>query len=186
MVEKEINGGLLQKHERRRDRIYDILAIFLGLFSLFLGFLIYAHNDSEGVFISKVIHKNVSFADFNAKINSFFDSFLSFDKKSGEDRPVLGEINYVSLGDDRFMSTEQFVPTLTDGTVTYVTSESDGSFSVVVSYATFDAIYHNLTNVEVKAADRLKGGDSLGGYENYFKAFFRQGDKFVTYDEIFH
>lgn len=185
-MKEEIDGGLLQIRERRRDRIYDALAIFLGLFSLCIGFLIYAHNDEDGVYISKIFHQDVSFAKFNAKINSFFDSFLSFtNREEAKEKPVLGEVNYVQLGDDWYQSDSTAVSALTSGTVLYITEEADSTYSAVLSYGSFEALYMNLTDVEVKAADRLKGGDSIGGYEGKFKCYFRQGERYLSYDQIF-
>lgn len=71
----ELDGGIIMKKEKRRDRLYDVLSVFLGLASLILGFLIYANNDANGVYISKVLHTDVSFVEMNKKINSFLILF---------------------------------------------------------------------------------------------------------------
>ena len=92
----ELDGGIIMKKEKRRDRLYDVLSVFLGLASLILGFLIYANNDTNGVYISKVLHTDVSFVEMNKKINSFFDSFLKFNNDK-ETKTVLGEITYFEL-----------------------------------------------------------------------------------------
>lgn len=180
----ELDGGIIMKKEKRRDRLYDVLSIFLGLASLIFGFLIYANNDVNGVYISKVLHTDVSFVEMNKKINSFFDSFLKFNDDK-ETKTVLGEITYFELENNKFSSSEQFVQALDDCTISYVTQESDMTFSIVVCYDSFDAIYSNLENVEVKPGDRIKGGDSLGGYQEYFKALFKKGDQIVQYKDIF-
>ena len=104
----ELDGGFIMKKEKRRDRLYDVLSVFLGLASLILGFLIYANNDANGVYISKVLHTDVSFVEMNKKINSFFDSFLKFNNDK-ETKTVLGEITYFELENNKFSSSEQFV-----------------------------------------------------------------------------
>lgn len=180
----ELDGGIIMKKEKRRDRLYDILSIFLGLASLILGFLIYANNDANGVYISKVLHTDISFVEMNKKINSFFDSFLKFNNDK-ETKPVLGEITYFELENNKFSSSEQYVQALDDCTIVYITQESDKTFSLVVCYDSFEAIYSNLENIEVKSGDRIKGGESFGGYQEYFKAIFKKGDQFVEYKDLF-
>ena len=71
----ELDGGIIMKKEKRRDRLYDVLSVFLGLASLILGFLIYANNDTNGVYISKVLHTDVSFVEMNKKLIRFLILF---------------------------------------------------------------------------------------------------------------
>lgn len=184
MKEAKIEGGINLKNEKRKDRVYDILSICLGAISLFFGFLIYAHNDAKGVWISNLFHTKVDFTSFNNKVNSFFDNFLTFNPNSG-DKPVAGEITYIPLADNRFITTEPFVTTLEPGTIAYISNESDGTFSVVVYYSSFVAIYNDLVSLDVKMADRLEADETIGAYEESFEAYFKKGDSFVTYQELY-
>ena len=175
------------KGTTNKNKVFEVLSIFMICISLFLGFMIYAKKDQNGKFLKENFGISTNFTSFNTKVNSFVNSLFNYDlnPSKNNDQSVSNHVLYVELGNDFYSSESNEVNVINNGVVLGV-FEDNFTYTVLINFDNgVVGCYSNLTDSKVKQYDRLKKGESLGHYEQSFKALFKKDDKIITYNEAF-
>ncbi|MCH5180424.1 MAG: hypothetical protein J1F32_04380 [Erysipelotrichales bacterium] len=165
----------------KHNRLYILCISALLLMAIVMGTMIYAKSNAD----AKIF--GVPLAEINHKFDSFFGGLFKSNVTSKDDDQTVGATpKYTYLGNNYYQSEDQSVPALIDGIVNNVT-ENDSGYYVLVSYKNgVTAQYFELTDVIVKVNDNIKTSDSIGIYEEKFKALFMRGNDVIKYAEIFN
>lgn len=171
-IKKRINGG------HRHNRLYVLSLSALLLIAIVMGTLIYGKSNPN----AKIF--GYSLADINYRLDTFFGGLFKTNVNSENTDKVSATPKYTYLGNNYYKSEDQSVTALYEGIVNNV-SKQDNMFYILISYNNgVTAQYFELTDTLVKVNDRVLANDSLGVYEEKFKALFMKNNKVISYDEI--
>ncbi len=174
--------------KKKTHKILRIIEVFFIILIFVLSFMIYADKDEDGKFFKKYFNIDISFKDFNDKVGLFMSNMLANFNIFIKDEPSIKEVDasiyYQKLGNNYFAYESQEIPMLFYGKILSV-EESLNSYNVNVYYKNgINACYYEVINSHVKKGDLLNKGDSLGTYEEKFKAIFAKDNKIISYEEV--
>lgn len=170
-IQKRINGGY--KH----NRIYVLGISALLLIAIVMGTLIYGKSNPD----AKIF--GYSIADINNRFDNWFGGLFKTNTSESKEETVSTTIKYTYLGNNYYKSEDQSVNALFEGVVNNV-SKQDDMYYVLISYNNgVTAQYFELTEAIVKVNDHVLTNDSLGVYEEKFKALFMKNNKVISYEE---
>lgn len=177
--------------KNKKHKVLTILSIVCAIASIILGVLIYMKKDENGTFLKNNFNVNVNFSNVNNNIDKFVSSLFSFNLLTGNsnanDQMVQGNNLYYRAEeqDHHFYSENNEIAMLNHGVVYYVGEEEDGTYSILVEYNNdVIAAYYNVLQPLVKTYDVLKVGDTIGYYQDSFKALFKHNDKLISYEDV--
>ena len=169
----------------KKSNLYRVLMVIMSVYVIFMSFVIYAKKDENAIVFNSLFNTNINFRDFNSKINDLLDLRVIDGSKFNESEVVSGDISYIYLGDDFYMSEGDIVTGLDDGVVTYVNGKDD-NYTVIIEYDNgVRATYYNLVEVNVFSNDRVYINDIIGSYNEKVKIVFIKNNHKLNYEDIF-
>ena len=178
-------------NKNNKKHVLTILSVICAMLSIILGVLIYMKKDENGVFLKNNFNVNMNFTNVNNNIDKFINSLFSFSFLNGNinksDQMVSGNNFYYHVEDlnHQFFSENNEIAMLDHGVVYFVGEEEDGTYSILVEYNNdVIAAYYNVLQPQVKTYDVLKVGDTIGYYQDSFKALFKYNDKLISYEDV--
>lgn len=174
----------IQKKEEKNPTL-KILSFSLIIISIVLSFLIYMKKDQEGKLLSKVFGVNVSFYTFNANMSKLFNSLFVYSSIEDDVKEVSSPVIYIPMKNNYFTAEGNDVKALFRGKV-LSSEENNGYYSLIVYYGDdLYGLYFNLVSLSCKIYDKVDKGDTLGYFEESFKALFKKGNELIDYEEIY-
>lgn len=165
--------------------IYKISMILMTIYAVFISFAVYAKKDESALLINSVFNTNIDFKSFNSKMNDFLDlRIFHLNDKLLESEAVSGEVEYIYLGEDYYVSESNMVVALKDGLVSYVNGKDDNYFVIVEYDNGVRANYYDLVEVNVFSGDRVYENDIIGSYNDKVKMIFIKNNKKLEYEDI--
>jgi len=169
----------------KKSNLYRFLMMVMSIYLVFVSFAVYAKKDENAVVLNSLFNTNINFRDFNSKINDLLDLRIINGSNFNESEVVSGDISYIYLGDDFYMSEGDLVTSLDDGVVSYVNGKDD-NYTVIIEYDNgVRATYYNLVEVNVFSNDRVYVNDIIGSYREKVKIIFIKNNVKLEYEDIF-
>lgn len=160
-------------------------SIILSIFSLFLGFLIYAKKDENANFLKENFGIEVNFSKINKTCEKFIDKFLTFEYdfiKNKDESLVSLNDSYIELGDNKFYNSSLKVYSIDDGIVTNVNSNE-----IVIEHDNgIIAKYSNIVNPYVFKFDRINEYQTIALFNEYLYLLFYKDGNLISYEEIYN
>lgn len=182
----KIKRRIEKQYNQKRISLWRTLSLLCMIFSMIMGFLIYAKKDENANFLKEHFNVEASFTNMNQNISSFLNSIFNFDifkSSTGGDQMVDATVSYINEGNNLYSSEGNQVSMLKNGTILFTSSDNDGKI-IITSYDNgVVATYFMLSSLEVKVYDYLKQGDIIGTYEGQFKVLFSKDNKLISYEE---
>lgn len=174
------------KKLNNKSNLYRISMIVMTIYAIFVSFAVYAKKDENAVIFNSIFKTNIDFTDFNSKLNNLLDlRILDGVDENLDSQVVSGELYYIDLGDDYYMSEGSLVTSLNDGVITYVNGKDD-NYTVIVEYDNgVRATYYDLIEVNVFSGDRVYVNDIIGTYNEKVKIIFIKDNVKLNYEDIF-
>ncbi len=173
--------------KNKKHYILNFFKLILSFFVLVLSFLIYAKNDEDASFLSKVFNVNVSFKAMNEKISYQISTLLSslniFKKDEEKTHLVSTPINYISLGNNYYSFESNEIPLLFKGKILNINTFND-TYNVNVYFENgINACYYDILNIYVNKGDIVNRNETIGNYETQFKVIFAKNNQIISYEE---
>lgn len=184
---EKLRRSIASKSAPKHSKVLQYLSYLMVIFSLALGFLIYAKKDYNSTFINNLFDTDFSFQSMNAEISKTLDNIFNFNlfDDDSETKPVAGSVQYISLGNNLYQTEDQEIPLLNDGTIIYAKKQDqDQKYDIMVNYTNGAvAIYFDLDDCLVTNYDILSRGDIIAHYQTSFKVLFYRNDALISYEE---
>ena len=162
---EKIKRRIERQYQKKKTTIWRTLSLLMMIFTMAMGFLIYAKKDENGSFLKE--HFNI-FNNQNAL---------------GNEQTVNGSVAYINEGENYFSYETNEVRMLKPGTILFTSSDSEGQIVIASLDNGVVATYFMLQTIEVKVYDQLKEGDTLGTYNGKFKVLFSKENHLIKYEE---
>ena len=100
-------------------------------------------------------------------------------------KEVSSPVIYIPMKNNYFTAEGNDVKALFRGKV-LSSEENNGYYSLIVYYGDdLYGLYFNLVSLSCKIYDKVDKGDTLGYFEESFKALFKKGNELIDYEEIY-
>ena len=172
------------KSINKKGGLYKVVMGVMAIYSIFMGFAIYAKKDYDATYFNSIFNTNVNFNEFNRKINNLLDLKIFSEETRNEDMVVSGSSNYIELGEDYYISDGFLATSIDSGVVSYVNGKDDNYTVIVVYDNGVMATYYNLIDVNVFSNDRVYLGDILGSYNEKVKIVFIRNNEKIKYEDV--
>jgi hypothetical protein len=173
------------KNINKKSGFYRVIMTIMTIYALAMSFVIYAKKDENAIILNSIFKTDINFSTFNSKINDFLDLRILNSKDNEVDSLVVsGEVYYIELGNDYYISEGDIVSGLADGVITYINGKDD-RYTVIVEYDNgIRATYYDLIEVNVFSGDRIYSNDIIGTYNEKVKIIFIKDNVKLNYEEI--
>ncbi len=185
---EKIKRRIERQYQKKKTTIWRTLSLLMMIFTMAMGFLIYAKKDENGSFLKEHFNIETSFVAMNENISSFLNSVFNFNifnnqNALGNDQTVNGTVAYINEGENYFSYETNEVRMLKSGTILFTSFDSEGQIVIASLDNGVVATYFMLQTIEVKVYDQLKEGDTLGTYNGKFKVLFSKENHLIKYEE---
>lgn len=182
----------IQSDQKETDKVpvkeKGILRVFnVALLLVLLGVctLIYCKADEDATVFNQLFHTEVSFREMNAAIRGCIDRLFFRGGEEQTQQTVGAQVEYVSLGNNRYSSADGTIRMLRGGTLVTASYQNEYEYFLVVQYENqVSALYTLVSEVSAEAGSALKQNDVLGAYAGeYFNCIFKKGDNILSYSD---
>ena len=135
--------------------------------------LTYCKIDENATFINSIFQSDISFKEMNDFIKGTLNSL--FNIKGEVSEIVSFENEYISVGNNNYITTDNVVNGLSDGKVILINYQNDYKYFIVVQYINgVVALYTQIDDTSLMINQILKINDVIGIYNGeYFNCIFK-------------
>ncbi len=181
----DINAEVKSIGEHKSNGLYKVLMGIMTVYALFMSFAIYARKDENAVLVNNIFNTDINFTSFNRTLNKLLNvRVIDNVNEDIESSVVSSDVEYLSLGDDYYMSEGNLVVAMDDGVITYVNGK-DNIYTVIVEYDSgIRATYNGIIEANVFVNDRIYKEDILGSFNEKVHIIFIKDNAKITYEEV--
>lgn len=174
----------VEQEQNSNSKVFKISIFIFSIFSLILGFLIYAKKDENGKFLKETFNIEVNFSIINKKAQKILDKFLVFEydfMKNKNDQFVGLSDSYIGLGNNEYTNSSLNVYAIENGVVTGVNHNS-----IVIEHDNgVIAQYNKISEIFVYKFDRVKEYQIIGIMNEKIEMNFYYDGVKIDYEEIY-